>query len=205
MGTGDRSPGPDPSKPPVPHGREESSGEATFGDLLNRFSFDSGRGRRRRQEPDSVPAPAESARPSERETTQPRLGSSAPGVPSEDDEPAYDEREDSAAIVRAYTWTRGRTTSHYHLELETLVSTTERGRDTAALAQEYRSAALLCSQPRSVAEVAALLSVPLRVARVLLGDMAGLGLLTVHQTASGDGDAPNYEMLERVLSGLHRL
>ena len=42
-------------------------------------------------------------------------------------------------------------------------------------------------------------------ARVLLGDMAGLGLVTVHQTASSAGNAPDLALMERVLSGLRRL
>jgi hypothetical protein len=122
-------------------------------------------------------------------------------------EPEYeDEAEDAAAIVRAYAWTGGRTKSDYHLEIETLVSTSERGYNAAALAQaEHRAVASLCAQPRSVAEVAALLSLPLGVAKVLLGDMAGLGLINVHQTASTDGDKPDLALMERVLSGLRRL
>jgi hypothetical protein len=57
-----------------------------------------------------------------------------------------------------------------------------------------------------VAEVAALLAIPLGVARVLLGDMAGLGLVIVHQTASSTGKGgPDLALMERVLSGLRRL
>ena len=55
------------------------------------------------------------------------------------------------------------------------------------------------------AEVAALLSLPLGVARVVLGDMAGLGVVTVHQTASSAGSGPDLALMERVLSGLRRL
>jgi hypothetical protein len=50
-----------------------------------------------------------------------------------------------------------------------------------------------------------LLSLPLGVARVLLGDMAGLGLINVHETASANGDTPDLALMERVLSGLRRL
>lgn len=39
-----------------------------------------------------------------------------------------------------------------------------------------------CRRPVSVAEVAATLSIPLGVARVLLSDMAELGLLHIHGT-----------------------
>ncbi len=114
--------------------------------------------------------------------------------------------EVTAAAVRPYTWTRGRTKSGYYLGIETLVSTSPRARELLALAQvEHRAVAELCEQTRSVAEVAALLPVPLGVARVLLGDMAGLGLVVVHQGAGADGGAPNLVLMERVLSGLRRL
>ncbi len=70
---------------------------------------------------------------------------------------------------------------------------------------EFHSVRSLCHRPRSVAEVAATLSVPLGVAKVLLGDMAELGLVTVHDThADGDG-RPALALMERVLQGLHRL
>jgi hypothetical protein len=64
----------------------------------------------------------------------------------------------------------------------------------------------MCLQPRSVAEVAALLAVPLGVARVLLGDLAVAGVVTVHPTAGSTGDgAPDVEFMRRVLVGLRRL
>ena len=112
----------------------------------------------------------------------------------------------AASAVRPYTWTRGRTKSGFDLAIETLVSTSQRGRaQVATLQVEHRAVAELCEQTRSVAEVAALLSVPLGVARVVLGDMAGLGVVTVHQTASSAGSAPDLALMERVLSGLRRL
>jgi hypothetical protein len=90
--------------------------------------------------------------------------------------------------------------------VETLVSTSDQGRNVAALTNvEHRSVAGLCHEPRSVAEVAALLSLPLGVARVVLGDMADIGLVMVHQTAGGAGDVPDVALMERVLSGLRRL
>ena len=86
------------------------------------------------------------------------------------------------------------------------MSTSPRGRaQVATLQLEHRAVAELCEQTRSVAEVAALLSLPLGVARVVLGDMAGLGVVTVHQTASSTGSAPDLALMERVLSGLRRL
>jgi hypothetical protein len=111
-----------------------------------------------------------------------------------------------AAAVRPYAWTRGRTKSGTDLAIETLVSTSQRGRDQMGLLQvEHRTVAELCEQTRSVAEVAALISQPLGVARVVLGDMASLGIVTVHQTASSAGNVPDISLMERVLSGLRRL
>ncbi len=110
------------------------------------------------------------------------------------------------AAVRPYTWTRGRTKSGLDLAIETLVSTSQRGRDQIGLLQvEHRAVAELCSEARSVAEVAALMKLPLGVARVLLGDMAGLGVVTVHQTTGSTGNKPDLALMERVLSGLRRL
>lgn len=112
----------------------------------------------------------------------------------------------SASAARPYTWTRGRTAPARYLAVETLVSTSDHGRDVAALSSvEHRAVAQLCRSPRSVAEVAALLSLPLGVARVLLGDMADIGLVAVHRSANAFGETPEVALMERVLSGLRRL
>ncbi|HEY0816277.1 MAG TPA: DUF742 domain-containing protein [Pseudonocardia sp.] len=181
--------------------------EPTFADVMNGFSFDAGRsprkrrwGRRRDNEYDQpsesepfVPIPA--AAPPD---PQPYTGSS----PVSEGDPG----DTGASAVRPYTWTRGRTRSGFDLAIETLVSTSRRGQEQLSVLQvEHRAVAELCEQARSVAEVAALLSLPLGVARVLLGDMAGLGIVTVHQTASSAGNVPDLALMERVLSGLRRL
>ena len=114
--------------------------------------------------------------------------------------------ESGASAVRPYAWTRGRTKSGLDLAIEALVSTSQRAKDQMGLLQvEHRAVAELCEQTRSVAEVAALLSIPLGVARVVLGDMVGLNLVTVHQTATSAGNEPDLALMERVLSGLRRL
>ncbi len=111
-----------------------------------------------------------------------------------------------ASVVRPYTWTRGRTSPVVDLAVETLVSTSGHRPDMAVLSsEEYRAVAELCRAPRSVAEVAALLSLPLGVARVLLADMADIGLVVVHRSANSSGDRPDMTLMERVLSGLRRL
>ena len=191
---------------------EHRQPEPTFADVMNGFSLDAGRsgrrkrwGRRRDEDVDGGPVgeqplPAEPSRP----PLQPAPVLTAGAI----DGRAVDDGLGAAgaSAVRPYAWTRGRTKSGFDLAIETLVSTSKRGRDQLGLLQvEHRAVAELCENARSVAEVAALLSIPLGVARVLLGDMAGLGMITVHQTASNAGNAPDLALMERVLSGLRRL
>ncbi|WP_019816667.1 DUF742 domain-containing protein [Saccharomonospora saliphila] len=126
----------------------------------------------------------------------------APGRPG-DDEPVEDE---GSGLVRPYFRTRGRTKPDYDLAIEALISTSERGRRLERVrVPEHRSICGLCLDTRSVAEVAALLGMPLGVVRVLVGDVAGLGLVLVHSASSMVGDRPSIEFMERVLSGLRRI
>jgi hypothetical protein len=120
--------------------------------------------------------------------------------------PERDELNDTGSLVRPYARTRGRTRTDYDLAIETLVSTSERGRtQTNSATPEHRSICGLCVEARSVAEVAAHLRLPLGVVRVLIGDMAGLGLVLIHDSGMVVGDRPSMEFLERVLSGLRKL
>jgi hypothetical protein len=196
--------------------------EPTFADVMNGFGLDSGRpvrrrlfGRRREGAGTTAGAatdPRDAARTAAPATAATgaydRYGEPVTGMSATPPEPGSDapDATGAAASVRPYTWTRGRTKSGFDLAIETLVSTSPRGRAQAATLQlEHRAVAELCEQTRSVAEVAALLSLPLGVARVVLGDMAGLGVVTVHQTANSAGSAPDLALMERVLSGLRRL
>ncbi|EHY89104.1 DUF742 domain-containing protein [Saccharomonospora azurea] len=117
------------------------------------------------------------------------------------------EPEESSGLVRPYFRTRGRTKPDYDLAIEALISTSERGRRLERVrVPEHRSICGLCLDTRSVAEVAALLKMPLGVVRILVGDVAGLGLVLVHSASSSMvGDRPSIEFMERVLSGLRRI
>ena len=118
----------------------------------------------------------------------------------------WDGPDDFRFVVRPYSWTQGRTRPVQDLAVETLVSTSDKGRDlTSICSAEHAAIAQLCTDMRSVAEVAALLSLPLGVARVLLADMIDTGLVHVHRNPTGWGDAPDLALLERVLDGLYRL
>lgn len=159
-----------------------SAEDQGFADVLNGFSLDSGRFAARRK---PAPEPAGQA------------------VHASSNSPAQPLPEQNASFVRAYAWTGGRTRSSYRLEIETLVSTSTRALDMLwDLSTEHQEVAELCRQSKSVAEVAALMRLPLGVIRVLLGDMATLGLLLVHESTSAN---PDMELLERVLHGLTKL
>jgi hypothetical protein len=107
-------------------------------------------------------------------------------------------------LVRPYFWTRGRTASPVNLAVETLVSATGRPADPAAPA-EHRTILGLCATPHSVAELAALLKMPLGVAQVVLGDLAAAGSVAVHRTVGSADAASDVALMERVLAGLQRL
>jgi hypothetical protein len=105
--------------------------------------------------------------------------------------------------VRPYFRTRGRTRARTDLAIETLVSMIPGApRVTDA---EQAAIAAVCAAPRSVAEVAARLAVPLGVARVLIDDMAFGGVLRVHPRPVPGSGPPPPAVLRRVLDGLHRL
>lgn len=139
----------------------------------------------------------------------PELGKAEPEQPADEgewtvDETDWDGSEESYGLVRPYAWTKGRTESRHDLALEALISATGGNLDAAA-GPEHHAILRLCTTPRSVAEVAALLSVPLGVARVVLGDMAEAGSVVVHRTAGSADAAPDLALMQRVLSCLQRL
>jgi hypothetical protein len=113
----------------------------------------------------------------------------------------------TAALARPYMLTEGRTRPTVELALEALIQTTMddwtgRHEQSSAL----WSVANLCTQPRSVAEIAALLSVPVGVARVLVGDLVDEGLVSVHATLAADASwDERRDLIERVLGGLRAL
>ncbi|MDQ3154045.1 MAG: DUF742 domain-containing protein [Actinomycetota bacterium] len=127
-----------------------------------------------------------------------------PGEGPRAPEPAGEVEELSG--VRPYARTGGRTQPVHELAVETLVITTAAGRDAAdALSVEHAPVARLCEEIRSVAEVSALLAVPLGVARVLIADMVDVDLVDVHHNPTTEDGYPDGQLLERVLEGLRKL
>lgn len=112
--------------------------------------------------------------------------------------------EEAYDLVRPYSWTGGRTASSHDLPVEALISATGPAPDPA-VSPEHHTIYGLCTTPRSVAELAALLSVPLGVVRVVLGDMTVAGSVLVHDTAGSADGTPDLALMQRVLDCLQRL
>ncbi|MEU1801353.1 DUF742 domain-containing protein [Streptomyces sp. NPDC019937] len=121
------------------------------------------------------------------------------------------------ARVRPYSLTGGRTRSGHVLLVETFVASLEPADGPvdgpldpapntpgARMLPEIRAIIELCRRMRSVAEVSAMLKIPLGVVRVLLSDLADQGKIRVYGTGRGPGQ-PDRALLERVLVGLRRL
>jgi hypothetical protein len=143
-----------------------------------------------------VPIPVPAARPD----ATPRRASLAEPVVDEPPSAGY-----RATAVRPYMWTHGRTKVSRSFSIETLVSTrVGHPAEIARLRIEHRAPAELCRHTRSVGEVAAMLSVPLGVACVLIDEMADLGIVVVHARSALDGP-PELALLRRVRDGLQRL
>jgi hypothetical protein len=115
--------------------------------------------------------------------------------------------------MRPYSLTGGRTRSGRMLLVETIVATIDAAEEQRALTRggwteralpEFRAIVQLCGRMRSVAEVSALLRIPLGVVRVLISDLADQGRIRVYGTGHGPG-GPDRALLERVLRGLRRL
>jgi Protein of unknown function (DUF742) len=115
---------------------------------------------------------------------------------------------DEPQLVRPYTLTAGRTDSRINLPLEAPVETLAAPKKTPRWpGNDVRGQILnLGADSPSVAEIAAVLSLPLGVARVLIGDLVTQSYLRVHTTL-GDSttDDERRELIGRTLRGLRAL
>jgi hypothetical protein len=113
--------------------------------------------------------------------------------------------DETSALVRPYAVTGGRTKPRTQLQIEAMVAASHyEARDLSVLGPECQAILGFCRDWRSVAEISAVLRMPLGVARVLIADMAMEGLVRVHQLDHAQG-RPDINLLERVLSGLRKL
>ena len=127
------------------------------------------------------------------------------GAPGRGDRSRAGEEESVGRLVRPYTVTGGRTQPRYQLQVEALVTATVyEPRDLSVLAPECQAILQFCRDWRSVAEISAVLRLPLGVARILIADMGADGLVRIHQREDAEG-RPDLNLLERVLSGLRKI
>ncbi len=118
------------------------------------------------------------------------------------DDPSGRHRAPAARFVRPYTFTAGRTEATVHLPLEA----TLRRQPSASAGNQLSAGALQVLEAcdtRSVAEVSALVSMPIGVVRVLLGDLMEQGLVQVQATITESSSKDErIELIERTLRGL---
>jgi Protein of unknown function (DUF742) len=115
--------------------------------------------------------------------------------------------EAGGRFVRPYTVTSGRTRPRGDelLPLETLVVSVSGAANAVGLGRVQRQVVEICATVHSIAEISALLDLPLGSVRVVLADLATDGLVDVHRPQLTDSDGPDIQLLERVLNGLESL
>ncbi|MEP7762468.1 DUF742 domain-containing protein [Sanguibacter antarcticus] len=127
---------------------------------------------------------------------------------------AMDGEHFEAATVRPYAVTGGRVRSATSsLPLETLIEVMPGAVDSRGLPPEKRSILSHAAHNYvSIAEVSALLRMPLGVVRILIADLADDGFLTIHtstpvnvHTGHGQNPALSLSVLESVLNGISAL
>ncbi|MBF6348326.1 DUF742 domain-containing protein [Nocardia flavorosea] len=114
--------------------------------------------------------------------------------------------DDAGPLVRPYAITRGRTVGAGHdLDMLTIVVRAHGAPPLRRTEPEYLDIVQLCTEPQTVAEVAAALKLPLAVTKILVGDLIGdshLIFRTPVQMESGPGD---FNILRAVLDGIRKI
>ena len=150
-------------------------------------------------EPDDRPVPESGA------WIRPFVDSAAAAGAAGASEPeAEPDGEPAGPSLRPFLLTDGRVATDDAIAIETQVVTTDLGRaECVRLGFERRDIVRLCSDPQSVAEIAASLSLHLGVVRVLVGDLSADGHLSVHLPDAGVAD--DVDTLLRVIRGLRAI
>jgi Protein of unknown function (DUF742) len=122
------------------------------------------------------------------------------GMPEPDPWGRYSD-EPTARIVRPYTITAGRTRSSVDLPMEATLRL-----EPPSVDHEWdgvQAQIMEVCDTRSVAEVSALVAMPIGVVRVLLGDLVEQGFLRVQATLNDSSSRDErLDLIERTLRGL---
>ncbi|OBK72781.1 DUF742 domain-containing protein [Mycobacterium sp. 1274761.0] len=115
--------------------------------------------------------------------------------------------DDLPSLVRPYTLTAGRTNSRISLPLEAPIEAVLSDKPHRWPGTDVRAQiCAMCAESPSVAEISARLSLPVGVARVLIGDLVSAGHLRVRTTLSDQSSVDERrELIGRTLRGLRAL
>ena len=115
--------------------------------------------------------------------------------------------DEGPALVRPYALVGGRTRTGRTdaTPVESIVVTTPLGSSTS-VPLERGTILRMCETPHSLAEVSALMRLPLGVVRVLVADLEGEGYVHINLPVARQADGSvDRVLLERVLAGLEAL
>lgn len=116
------------------------------------------------------------------------------------------EQHSRPRLVRSYTLTAGRTRTDVDLPVEATLRRTEADEVGPEAGSTPRQRILRVCDTRSVAEVAALVAMPIGVVRVLLGDLVIEGKVRVQATLTDTASRDERrDLIERTLRGLRAL
>lgn len=114
--------------------------------------------------------------------------------------------DEAGPLVRPYAVTRGRTVGAGHdLDMLTLVMAAPYPPRLRRAEPEYADIVRLCRLPQSVAEISAVLALPLAVTKILVGDLIGEGQLDFRAPAHTDADPGDPAVLRAILDGIRKL
>jgi Protein of unknown function (DUF742) len=115
----------------------------------------------------------------------------------------FDPGEEGDEVVRSFMLTRGRTrTAAEELAIEALVSAPTATRlNIRSLAPEQRRIVELATSPTSLAEVSALLDIPLRAVIIMASEMVAAGTLVAESTV----EIVDSSLLNRIRSAFQAL
>jgi hypothetical protein len=114
--------------------------------------------------------------------------------------------EAAGPLVRPYAVTRGRTLGAGHdLDMLTVVVTADRAPTLRRPEPEYAQIVWLCRTPQSVAEVAAIVKLPLAVTKILVGDLIGEGHLIFRAPVQPEAGPGDLNILRAVLNGIRKI